>query len=211
MTTILLARHGETHWNRERRIQGWAATELSDRGQQEATALGRWLDTAYDIDHVAASDLQRTRETTDRVREAATGLPEPTLDSALRERGFGVYQGFLADELFERYPDHDGSVSSLDIDPEHGESIPTFRERVRRGWKQLCERTGPDETTLAVTHGGVIKVLLGELTDRSRAEVLAVSSPDNCSVTEFRVGDGETTLLAEGITDWRELDDDLLD
>ena len=39
MTTLLLARHGETGWNREGRVQGWAATGLTDRVQLVLGAL----------------------------------------------------------------------------------------------------------------------------------------------------------------------------
>ena len=38
MTTLLLARHGETPWNREGRVQGWAATGLTDRGREHPPA-----------------------------------------------------------------------------------------------------------------------------------------------------------------------------
>ena len=39
MTTLLLARHGETDWNRELRIQGSSDTELNEVGRAQARAL----------------------------------------------------------------------------------------------------------------------------------------------------------------------------
>lgn len=39
MGTVLLVRHCETVWNREGRVQGWAATSLSDRGRKQARSL----------------------------------------------------------------------------------------------------------------------------------------------------------------------------
>jgi len=47
---LLLARHGETVWNAERRFQGWTDVALSERGRAQAEALGRAL-RGY---HVAA-------------------------------------------------------------------------------------------------------------------------------------------------------------
>lgn len=206
MTTLLFARHGETPWNREHRIQGWAATGLTDRGHEQAAALGAWLDRQYDIDRVVASDLKRTRLTTAGVREAADGVPEPALDDTLRERSFGVYQGFLAEEMVARFPDYDDSDSilTLPVDPLNGESVDTFLDRVERGWERVTETVGDGETALVVTHGGVLKHLDGMLTERDREAALSRPSPPNCSVTEVRL-DGDTPELVEyGATPWRE-------
>ncbi|WP_254272860.1 histidine phosphatase family protein [Haloarcula marina] len=205
MTTVLLARHGETPWNREGRIQGWAATGLTDRGREQARALGEWLSAAYDVDRVVASDLYRTRETAAYLRERARDLPEPTFDRGWRERGFGVYQGFLDEELFARHPDHDPatSVSSLDIDPEGGESVTAFCERVESAWADLRATVGAEETVLVVTHGGPLKALRSVLTDRDRAAALASGSPPNCAVTAVRLGE-TTELLEDGHTAWRD-------
>jgi len=205
MTRVLLARHGETPWNRERRVQGWAPTGLTDAGREQARALGTWLTDRYDVARVVASDLRRTRETTARLR-AASDVPEPTLDRAWRERGFGVYQGFLAAELFEREPDHDpnASVSALEAAPEGAETIGQFCARVESAWAGLRERVAPDDIVLLVTHGGVIKVLLSAVTDRARTAALRSHSPPNCSVTEIRLDGGNAELVAEGVTEWRE-------
>ena len=63
MTTILLARHGETDWNAERRLQGHADTPLNDYGRAQARALARGSSPASEIDAVYASDLRRAHET----------------------------------------------------------------------------------------------------------------------------------------------------
>lgn len=205
MTRVLLARHGETTWNRTGRVQGWAPTTLTDRGREQARKLGSWLAKRYDIDRTLASDLRRTRETSDGIRSSGATLPEPTFERAWRERGFGVYQGFLAEELLERYPDYDteNSVSALDVTPEGGESIETFCARVESAWTDLSERTGPEETILLVTHGGVIKTLLATVTERSRMELLATHSPPNCSVTTVELSESAGELIAEPTTEWR--------
>jgi len=205
VTTILLVRHGETPWNREHRIQGWAATGLTDRGHEQAQALGAWLDGQYDVDRVVASDLKRTRLTAAGVRDAADGVPEPTFEETLRERGFGVYQGFLAEEMVEQFPDYDDSDSilTLPVDPLNGESIDAFLDRVERGWKRMTETVADGETALVVTHGGVLKQLDGMLTDRDRTAALQRPSPPNCSVTEVRLSGDGPSLVRYGATPWR--------
>ncbi|WP_324760186.1 histidine phosphatase family protein [Haloarcula sp. GH36] len=203
--TVLVARHGETHWNRTNRVQGWAPTGLTDRGHDQAAALGEAVTERYAVDRVVASDLQRTRETTDGIRDAGQGLPEPTFDADWRERGFGVLQGLLAEDLFERYPAHDDgdSVSALPAAPENGETVAAFCDRVRDAWERLVRSVEPGETTLLVTHGGVIKVLLATVDDRSISATLAPHSQDNCAINEIGIDDGGARLLAEELTDWR--------
>ena len=66
MTTLLLARHGETDWNRARRWQGHADRPLTDRGRAQAAALAeRLADIA--LDAVYSSDLRRARDTAEAV------------------------------------------------------------------------------------------------------------------------------------------------
>ena len=83
MTTLLLARHGETDWNRELRIQGSSDIELNDLGRRQAQALAQEL-TDVDLDAVYASDLARARQTAEAV--AATHGLEVRFDARLRER-----------------------------------------------------------------------------------------------------------------------------
>lgn len=204
MTTVVLARHGQTNWNREGRVQGWAATTLTDRGRRQARVLGSWLAEKHTVDRLRQSDLRRTSETTELLRSESDALPTPESDPAWRERGFGVYQGFLAERLFERHPDHDpaASVSALAATPAGGESIAEFCDRVETAWDRLP--TGTDETILVVTHGGVIKTVLSLVTDRARIETLSESSPPNGSATVVERDGSAERLVAEGTTPWDE-------
>lgn len=207
MATVLVARHGETTWNRDDRVQGWAPSRLTDRGRAQATALGAWLDDRYDVDRVLSSDLKRTRETTAVVSAATDSLPEPDFDRDWRERGFGTVQGLTTDELFDEYPDHDRSESviALEAVPDGGEGIETFRRRVETAWDRTLATAKSGETTLVVTHGGVIKVLLSKLTDRDPDAALAEHSQTNCAVNEIRFDSDAPELVGEELTGWHSL------
>ena len=54
---LLLLRHGETAWNRERRYQGWTDTPLSAEGLLQAEAAAREL-KEHAFAAVYASPLQ---------------------------------------------------------------------------------------------------------------------------------------------------------
>jgi len=187
-TTVLLVRHGETDWNREERLQGWAPVSLNDRGREQARAAGSHLGATYGIDRVVSSDLRRTRETTALLRDAGVG-PEPTFEAAWRERDLGVYQGLTSEEMYGRHPEFSaGGIHALRARPEGGESYVDLRERVLAAFEELRARAA-GETVLVVTHGGPIRLLLGEATEQDFLTAVAQQSPDNGSVTELRAGE----------------------
>jgi len=68
MTRVILIRHAETPWNRERRMQGHIDTLLSEAGRAQAAALGRRLaDGGFNA--LYSSDLSRARETARAIAE----------------------------------------------------------------------------------------------------------------------------------------------
>ena len=98
-TTLLLARHGETDWNRERRWQGHADLPLNDAGREQAAALAAEVAA---VDAIYASDLARARETAEIVG-ARHGVPV-RLDVRLREVDVGDWSGLTSDEVAARFP-----------------------------------------------------------------------------------------------------------
>jgi probable phosphoglycerate mutase len=213
MTTVVLLRHGETEWNRTRRIQGWAASPLNDRGREQARVAGRYLADAYDLDRIVASDLRRTRETTALVRDEG-GFPEPEFTRGWRERSFGELQGLHYERVFGEFPEFNGAESgtmALETTPTGGESMLDTYERVVDAWTDLLADAGPDDTVLVVTHGGPIYVLLAYVRGVDLPSALDGFEQDNCAVTELEHDrpSGETTVVTENHTGYR--DDDAIE
>jgi len=156
-TALIIVRHGETLWNREKRMQGTTDTPLSDIGQAQARALGRRL-ASHDFAALYASDLCRARETAS-VIAGCTGR-KLIVDSRLRERCFGVFEGLTAGEIEERFPDEHARFISRDADYEvpGGECARAFAERCLGCLAEIAGRHRGAEIVV-VTHGLVLDSL----------------------------------------------------
>lgn len=207
---VLVVRHGETDWNLHGRMQGWAPVPLNDTGREQADSVGRYLAREFDVDRVVASDLERTRETAERVT-AHVDAPV-SYDSGWRERHVGVYQGLEYEDVIERFPAFalgETGIEAADRTPESGESLLDVRERVVEAWRSLLD-DGPEadpaerewETALVVTHGGPIYLLLGHLKGMDARTSLREHSQSNCAVNELRVDGDDAEVVRENVTEW---------
>jgi len=207
MTLFHLVRHGETDWNRARRIQGRTDIPLNDLGRSQAESAGRYL-RGVPVDRVVASSLSRAGETGAIIAEAL-GLPAPELRDDLVEREYGEAEGLTIEQVEARYPD------GQDVP---GRELPErVVERVAAALAELAV-AHPDESIVVATHGAVI-----------RSMITAVSPEDapergvpirNGSVHGFRLVDGVLGLTgidvdldgghdADGGADERELRQDV--
>ena len=182
---LLLLRHGETAWNRERRYQGWTDTPLSAEGLVQAEAAAREL-KEHTFAAVYASPLQRARDTAAAIA-APHGLEVET-DPAFRELGFGRWEGLTFDEarardsgLCEGWANTPHLVS-----PPEGESLVQARDRVLAGLERL--RAGhQDETVCLVAHGIPVRILILEALGLGLDRIWSLhSAPTGISELEFR-------------------------
>lgn len=201
MATVLLARHGETTWNRDGRIQGWAPSSLTELGREQARALGAHLDVTYDLDRIFASDLRRVQETTAYVARAVGAAA--TYEPEWRERDFGCLQGLTVEELFEGYPQYslaEVGYTAAEERPESGESLVDTRRRVLDRWERLLAEIGDGETVLVVAHSGPIHLLLGETKGLGIVATMLEQEAGNCALSELRAADGDVSVARENVT-----------
>ena len=162
MIRLIVVRHGETDWNRIRRLQGHTDIGLNATGVEQAARLARAL-ADEPIGAIHASDLQRAVSTAEPVA-AALGLPIRR-DRGLRERNYGVLEGLTFPEIVERLPAEAERLRVRDAvhTMDGGESQRTFHRRVVDVVSAIAraeeERAGNDATILVVTHGGVLDML----------------------------------------------------
>lgn len=151
MTTILLVRHGETDWNRERRLQGQTDRPLNEDGRAQAAELARAL-ASEPLDGIYASDLARALDTA-RIVAAGHGLDVVALRE-LRERDFGSWEGLTDDEIVARFPDaRDGRPWG------DAETREELAGRVLGALGRIAA-DHPDGVVLVVSHGGPIRAVM---------------------------------------------------
>jgi probable phosphoglycerate mutase len=194
---LYFVRHGETDWNREKRLQGQHDIPLNALGRTQAARCGDLMRDLLsrngrgvaDYDYVS-SPLGRARETMELMR-GAMGL-EPGLyrtDARLMEMSFGRWEGFTYAELqsreaaalAERERDKWGFVLP------GGESYAQLEKRVQV-WFEGIERE-----TVASAHGGVCRALMAHIGVAEPAE----ASMGNIGQGVVYVFDGNSMTLHE--------------
>ena len=153
----MLARHGESTWNAERRFQGSTDIALSARGRAQAEALGRGLG-GYRVQAAYVSPFCRAVETAELALKG-TGVPLVVLEE-LRELSLGQWEGCTVDEI--RAQDRDPYLAWLraphDCPPPGGEPLPVVSQRVRAAIDRIAAAHPNGDDVLVVAHGGVISV-----------------------------------------------------
>lgn len=182
-TRLVLARHGETDWNRVGRWQGHADPPLNETGRRQAAGLADRL-AGDGIAAVYSSDLARARETARAVGHRL-GLAVVE-DPALREIDVGSWSGLTRAQVAERFPE--GYARWLEGEIGHdGETREQLAGRVLRAARAIAGRhTG--ETVLVVTHGGVIRALRRHAVG-DPGDVVA-----NCGTVVFSLADGRLVV-----------------
>ncbi len=156
-TRIIAIRHGETAWNVDTRIQGQLDIPLSATGHWQAARLADSL-KGEPLAAIYASDLTRAWETAHYLGRAIGR--EVIREEALRERGFGSFEGKTFAEIETLLPEQSLRWRKRDPEftPDGGESLLTLRSRVVEAAERLAAQH-PGELIALVGHGGVMDVL----------------------------------------------------
>jgi broad specificity phosphatase PhoE len=211
---LLLVRHGESVGNladAEARQRGAdrldldardADVELSETGQKQADAVGRWL-ARFDGDDrptlVVSSPYRRAADT---ARRAVAGLGlEVVLDERLRERDLGVFDGLTGHGIRSEYPEEAERRKKLGkfyYQPPSGESWSDVVLRVRHLMADVREGFDGAHVWL-FTHQAVImsfRYVLEGLTEQELLELDGSVTLGNASMTRYKRGDSGYELVA---------------
>ncbi|MGH7372994.1 MAG: histidine phosphatase family protein [Candidatus Rokuibacteriota bacterium] len=188
---ILLLRHAETDWNRERRYQGWRDSPLSPTGREQAESAARLL-AASPLAAVWSSPLTRARETAALIA-APHQLPVREAD-AFKEMGFGDWEGLTRDEVRERFPEAHRAWAETPHEAAWpgAEPLAVVRARALAGLGALRE-AHQGQTVCLVSHGITSRILILEALGLGLDRLWSLQlSSTGISELEFR--DDWTTL-----------------
>lgn len=171
---IYLARHGQTDWNAERRLQGSADTHLNATGREQAVTLAARI-KGLALDRVYCSRLSRSRETA----EIAHGAVPIDSLAGLNEQSVGGFQGLklgasdsaLTAEWQRRSQDPDDSLDG-------GESLNQHYERVRATVETIRKRHFSGNI-LIVGHGNTNKMVLRALLGLTMEQALGIQQAND--------------------------------
>ena len=205
-TRIIAIRHGETAWNVDTRIQGQLDIALNAAGRWQASRLAEVL-KGEPIAAIYASDLARAWETAQYVGRSVD--LEVIKEEALRERGFGEFEGKTFAEIEAQLPDQSLRWRQRDPDfaPAGGESLTALRERVVEATVRLAERH-QGELIALVAHGGVMDVLYRAAT-RLDIQAPRTWTLGNAAINRLLWTPGGLSLV--GWADMQHLDSESLD
>ena len=191
-TTILIVRHGETLWNKERRLQGQKDIPLSETGILQAKALQDTI-KRHKITKIYTSKLSRAIKTAEIITNHLD-LPMKKLKT-LNEISYGQWEGKLREEYKEE-------LKRLNIPyhlytPKNGEPNNRFKKRVISSFRKIVNKN-QGETILIVAHGAVIQAIFRHLKKIPYSQDSPYKIPNTC-FSIFHLEDGKIIeeLLAD--------------
>jgi broad specificity phosphatase PhoE len=187
---LILVRHGETYWNKERRIQGGDSDiELNDTGLEQARKLATFLESES-ITAILSSPLQRAIATAEFIANHHQLHIET--DQGLRELKVGELEGMSVSNLSTTFSQYlmqwwqDKGTTKL---PD-GENLVELQQRAWKVIESLLERhqTTPEHdtetTVVVVSHYFVTLVII----------LKALNLPLDC-FTKFKLDLGGISIL----------------
>lgn len=198
---LYIIRHGQTDWNRVRRLQGRTDIPLNEWGRRVARLTREGLkDVAFDV--AFTSPLVRAKETAEIILK---GRNVPVIeDKRLIEVDFGGYEGEsfqLDDENLQNFFSKPEAYYSID----GSESIESVFERTGEFLSELYKKPEyEDSTILLSTHGAALCGLLCNIKKWEKADFWKGGLHKNCGFSIVEVKDGVPMIVEEAIVAYDE-------
>lgn len=177
---IYIMRHGQTDWNKEKRVQGSRHdTTLNETGREQARASREKIDS-LGITNIYSSTLGRARETAE-IATVNTGV-KIVLDKRLCEHDVGNLSGKL-NTTPDMWADFHANPKKYG-----GESLTELFNRVKGFLDWLKQQN--HETTLLVMHAGIMRMFLFcaqyDTFDMDKlSEMYKISIVENCTIVKL--------------------------
>lgn len=159
MKYFYIIRHGETEFNKSKKLQGRGIdASLNEKGKEQAKAIAEAL-INKPITKIITSSLKRTKESAAPLIDAIQ--PEVEGYSDLDEMSFGDFEGssFYEVQEYLKYLQKEWSLGNTDIVVPGGESPNEVYERAANRLIKIAENS-PDNHIAVFIHGRLIRILL---------------------------------------------------
>ncbi|WP_125770124.1 histidine phosphatase family protein [Companilactobacillus furfuricola] len=158
---LIVARHGETTWNLQKKFYGSSDVPLDDTGKEQAQHLAQTIKHhALSFDVAYCSSLLRTYQT---IMPVLTDQIPLFKLAGLNEKGFGKWEGLDADQIEAAYPVEwqKWLDQPFDYVPPEAEDYYQFRQRVQNSLHQIIQTAKKQDHSniLLVAHLGTLRVI----------------------------------------------------
>ena len=184
--TFYIVRHGQTNWNILGKTQGHGNSDLTYKGEEQAKELAESLRKNHNIDYIFSSDLGRAVQTAQILGESLNIKINET--SALREMGFGKWEGLLIDEIKNEYADMYKTWRNKPhlVNIPEGETLHIIKERVDNFINELNEKYD-NKHILLVTHSVTVRVMLLSFLNSGMENIYRIKQDNTAlNIVEYR-------------------------
>lgn len=176
-----IMRHGETLFNKRRKIQGWCDSPLTETGIAQAKAASLLLE-GIEFDHYYSSTSERCCDTLELVTNGKVNYKRL---KELKERNFGSFEG----ESEDLNPNRSSGFNYDSLFPNYGgETTEEAASRVVNVIHGLMAKED-HHNVLAVSHGGSSFHFLSSVANPSVVEKFGGFT--NCCILHFTYEDGQ--------------------
>ena len=192
---IFVARHGQTAWNLEHKMQGCLDSPLTEKGIENAKKLGESLEN-IDFDVIYCSPLKRAVDSANYVKGSKN--TKLIINESFKEMNYGKWEGMTIDEVKEKYSlEYDNFINKPDkFEPIGGESYESLINRVKNGLFNIIDNS-EGENILIVTHTAVIKAIILIAKNNPLEKFWNPPYITDTSLTVLEVVDGKIKLILE--------------
>ena len=198
MSNLILVRHGQSHWNKERRFTGWADINLTEKGKTEAKYAGQLIkELKIEFDVYFTSQLKRSINTLEIILETLNKRGVKIIKStALNEKHYGALTSLNKDDMKKKYGEKQVQIwrRSFDIPPPPMESQHPYKDKINskvssESLKDTFERVIPyynknieplislRKNILVVFHGNSCRSLLKKIFNISNEKIVGLEIP----------------------------------
>ena len=208
MNNLILVRHGQSLWNKERRFTGFVDIQLTKNGKSEAEHAGRLIkELNIEFDAYFTSQLKRAINSLDIILKILN-KPNATINKAweLNERHYGGLTGLNKDDTIKKYGIKQVQIwrRSFDIRPPPMDKQHPYKKKISsnilsESLKDTIKRVIPyyekkikpliysKRNILIVFHGNSCRALLMKILNISKEKIV-----------EFEIPTGNPLLLKFG-------------